>query len=192
MQRRCGWCGDDPLYQEYHDTQWGVPLHDERALFEFLCLEGAQAGLSWLTVLRKREHYKKVFDDFNAEKIAAYDDQKITQLLQDPGIIRNKRKVNAFINNARCSLDMQEKGESLNNFFWSFVDGTPIQNSWKTLAEVPAATPLASLVAKELKSRGFTFVGPTICYALMQAIGMFNDHTIDCFRYQELFSISDL
>ena len=192
MQRRCGWCGDDPLYQEYHDTQWGVPLHDERALFEFLCLEGAQAGLSWLTVLRKREHYKKVFDDFNAEKIAAYDDQKITQLLRDPGIIRNKRKVNAFIKNARCSLDMQEKGESLNNFFWSFVDGTPIQNNWKTLAEVPAATPLASLVAKELKSRGFTFVGPTICYALMQAIGMFNDHTIDCFRYQELFSISDL
>jgi len=188
MQRRCGWCGDDPLYQKYHDTQWGVPLHDERALFEFLCLEGAQAGLSWLTVLRKREHYKKVFDDFNAEKIAAYDDQKITQLLQDPGIIRNKRKVNAFINNARCSLDMQGKGESLNNFFWSFVDGTPIQNNWKTLAEVPAATPLASLVAKELKSRGFTFVGPTICYALMQAIGMVNDHTTDCFRYQELLA----
>jgi len=186
MKTRCSWCGDDPLYCRYHDTEWGVPLHDERALFEFLCLEGAQAGLSWLTILKKRAHYKKVFDNFQAEKMAEYDEKKVASLLQDPGIIRNKRKVNAFINNARCYLDMLAKGETLDSFFWGFVDGTPIQNSWKTLVDVPATTPLAAIVCKELKARGFTFVGGTICYAHMQAIGMVNDHTTDCYRHQEL------
>lgn len=183
---RCSWCGDDPLYQDYHDNEWGVPLHDERELFEFLCLEGAQAGLSWITILKKRENYQRSFDHFDAEKIAGYDDKKIAALLQDKGIVRNKLKVNAFINNARCYLAMREKGETLDGFFWDFVDGRPIQNRWKTPAEIPATTPLSDLVCKELKQRGFKFVGSTICYAHMQAIGMVNDHTLDCFRHQEL------
>lgn len=183
---RCKWCGDHPLYRDYHDNEWGVPLHGERELFEFLCLEGAQAGLSWITILKKRENYRNAFDHFDAAKIAAYDDQKITALLQDKGIVRNKLKVNAFINNARCYLAMLEKGETLDGFFWNFVDGRPIQNHWKNLSEVPATTPLSALVCKELKQRGFKFVGGTICYAHMQAIGMVNDHTIDCFRHLEL------
>lgn len=186
MKKRCGWCSDDPLYQKYHDTEWGVPLHNERALFEFLCLEGAQAGLSWITILKKRENYRLAFDNFDAEKIAQYDDKKIEELLQNKGIVRNKLKVNAFVNNAKCYLEMKEKGESLDTFFWNFVDGQTIQNSWATLAEMPAYTALSDQICKELKQRGFKFVGGTICYAFMQAIGMVNDHTTDCFRYQEL------
>jgi len=186
MKTRCSWCGDDPLYQNYHDHEWGVPLHDERALFEFLCLEGAQAGLSWLTILKKRANYRKAFDNFDAEKMAQYGASKIAALLHDAGIVRNKLKVKAFVNNARCYLEMRAKGETLDGFFWNFVDGNPIQNSWKTLVDVPATTPLAGLVSKELKLRGFKFVGGTICYAHMQAIGVVNDHTTDCFRHQEL------
>jgi DNA-3-methyladenine glycosylase I len=186
MKKRCSWCGEDPLYQNYHDNEWGVPLHDERELFEFLCLEGAQAGLSWITILKKRDNYRKVFDNFDAEKIARYDDNKIAALLQDKSIIRNKLKVNAFITNARSYLAMLEKGETLDSFLWKFVDGITIQNRWEELAEIPVATPLSETIYKELKQRGFKFVGGTICYAFMQAIGMLNDHTTDCYRYHEL------
>jgi len=186
MKIRCRWCGEDPLYQSYHDKEWGVPLHHEQKLFEFLCLEGAQAGLSWITILGKRENYNRVFDNFDAVKIASYDEKKITELLQYDGIVRNKLKVNAFVRNAQAYLDMLGKGEDLDSFFWNFVDGMPIQNSWKTVTEIPTATPLSERICKEMKLRGFTFVGGTICYALMQAIGMVNDHTTDCFRYTEL------
>ncbi len=186
MQKRCNWCSDDPLYQEYHDKEWGVPLHNETELFELLCLEGAQAGLSWITILKKRENYRRVFDGFDPEKIVRYNDIQIAELLQDKGIVRNRLKVNAFINNASCYLAMFEQGETLDSFFWKFVDGNTIQNSWKTLEEVPPSTPLSDLVCKELKARGFKFVGGTICYAFMQAIGMVNDHTTDCFRWAEL------
>lgn len=186
MKKRCSWCGEDPLYRDYHDNEWGVPLHDEQELFEFLCLEGAQAGLSWITILKKRDNYRKAFDTFDFEKIARYDDKKIAVLLQDEGIVRNKLKVNAFIENAKSYLAMLEKGETLDSFLWKFVDGTPIQNHWADLAEIPVATPLSELVCRELKQRGFKFVGGTICYAFMQAIGMVNDHTTDCYRYCEL------
>jgi DNA-3-methyladenine glycosylase I len=186
MKKRCSWCGKDPLYRDYHDNEWGVPLHDERELFEFLCLEGAQAGLSWITILKKRDNYRKAFDTFDVEKIARYDDKKIAALLQDKGIVRNKLKVNAFVTNARSYLVMLEKGETLDSFLWKFVDGSPIQNRWADLAEIPVATPLSEVVCKELKQRGFKFVGGTICYAFMQAIGMVNDHTTDCYRYNEL------
>jgi DNA-3-methyladenine glycosylase I len=186
MKKRCRWCGDDPLYQDYHDIEWGVPLHDERQLFEFLCLEGAQAGLSWITILKKRENYRKAFADFEAEKIANFNDIKIAALLQDKGIVRNKLKVNAFISNAKSYLRMLEQGGTLDNFLWGFVEGRPIQNSWKTMAEIPTSTPLSDIICKELKRRGFKFVGGTICYAYMQAIGMVNDHTTDCYRFQEL------
>jgi len=188
MEKRCVWCGDDPLYKNYHDKEWGVPLHNERKLFEFLCLEGAQAGLSWITILKKRENYRKAFDGFDAEIMAGYDKEKIALLLQDKGIVRNKLKVNAFINNARRYLTMLENGETLDTFFWNFVDGRPIQNCWKSLPEIPAVTSLSDIVCRELKQRGFKFVGGTICYAYMQAIGMVNDHTTDCFRYQELLA----
>jgi len=186
MKTRCSWCSDDPLYQDYHDNEWGVPLHDERALFELLCLEGAQAGLSWVTILRKKENYRKVFDNFDPEKMALYDDKKIATLLQDKGIVRNKLKVNAFITNARSYLTMLGKGETLDDFLWNFVGGLSIQNCWKELADVPVSTPLSDTICKELKRRGFKFVGGTICYAYMQAIGMVNDHTTDCYRYLEL------
>jgi len=186
MKKRCSWCGEDPLYQAYHDNEWGVPVHDERELFEFLCLEGAQAGLSWITILKKRENYRKAFDHFDAEKIAGYDEEKIAVLLQDKGIVRNKLKVTAFITNASSYLAMLEKGETLDAFFWGFIDGKSIQNNWETLADIPTSTPLSETICKELKQRGFKFVGGTICYAFMQAIGMVNDHTTDCYRYQEL------
>jgi len=188
MKTRCSWCGDDPLYQEYHDKEWGVPCHNERELFEFLCLEGAQAGLSWITILKKRENYRKAFDYFDAEKMAGYNGGKIAELLQNEGIVRNKLKVNAFISNARCYLEMREKGETLDGFFWGFVAEKPIQNSWQSMSEVPATTPLSMTIGKELKQRGFKFVGDTICYAYMQAIGMVNDHTTDCFRHLELLA----
>lgn len=184
---RCTWCGEKELYQEYHDQEWGVPVYDNRALFELLNLEGAQAGLSWITVLQKREHYRKVFDNFDPYKIARYDDKKRAALLDDPGIIRNKLKVNAFIVNAQLYIEMQEsEGEDFSQFLWSFVDGNPIVNQWKSLKQVPTFTDESEAMSKALKKRGFKFVGSTICYAFMQACGMVNDHTIDCFRYKPL------
>ena len=183
---RCWWCGDDALYQSYHDEEWGVPIHDDRQLFEFLCLEGAQAGLSWITILRKRDHYRRVFDRFDARKIADYDATKIASLLADPGIVRNKLKVNGFVKNARAYLEMLDQGESLDGYLWNYVDGVPVQNQWQTMAQIPANTPVSDAMAKDLKKRGFTFVGSTICYAFMQAAGLVNDHVTECYRYDEL------
>ncbi|NKB62703.1 MAG: DNA-3-methyladenine glycosylase I [Gammaproteobacteria bacterium] len=185
-QKRCWWCGEDELYMSYHDNEWGTPLHDERALFEFLCLEGAQAGLSWITILKKRENYQMAFDNFDAHRIARYEQHKIDELLGNAGIVRNKLKVNGFVKNARAYLEMLDQGITLDKYFWDFVDGEVIQNSWTGRDQVPANTPLSDAISKDLKKRGFTFVGSTICYAFMQATGMINDHLVDCFRYQEL------
>jgi DNA-3-methyladenine glycosylase I len=184
--QRCWWCGDDQLYQHYHDCEWGVPVHDERDLFEFLCLEGAQAGLSWITILRKRENYRRAFDDFDAEKIVRYDETKIAELLQDAGIVRNKLKVNGFVKNARATLAMRDQGLTLDAYLWDFVDGQPLQNNRRSMSEVPATTDISDAMSKDLKKRGFTFVGSTICYAFMQAAGLVNDHVIDCFRHPQL------
>lgn len=183
---RCAWVGDEPIYQRYHDTEWGVPLHDERALFEFLLLEGAQAGLSWLTILKKREGYRKAFDNFDAGRIARYTPKKIEKLLQDPGIVRNRLKVAAAVTNAQATLAIREEFGGLGAYFWRFVDGTPIVNQWREMSQVPASTPLSDTISKDLKKRGFKFVGSTIVYAHMQATGMVNDHTVDCFRYREV------
>ena len=183
---RCWWCGDDELYQHYHDLEWGVPVLDDRLLFEFLCLEGAQAGLSWITILRKREHYRRVFDNFDADKIVRYQDDKIAALLQDPGIVRNRLKVNGFVKNARALLALQDQGMTLDAYLWNFVDGAPLQNNRKTSNQVPANTEISDAMSKDLKKRGFTFVGNTICYAFMQAAGLVNDHTVDCYRHSEL------
>ena len=183
---RCGWCGDDSLYCAYHDEEWGAPLRDERRLFEMLCLEGAQAGLSWLTILKKRAHYRKVFDNFDADKIARYDDAKIAALLADPGIVRNRLKVRAFITNARTVLTMREDGVALSAYLWDFVDGQPLQPHRQTADEIPPSTPLSKLLSVHLRKKGFTFVGETICYALMQSIGMVNDHLVDCYRHRQL------
>lgn len=182
---RCGWCGEDSLYQQYHDTEWGTPLHDDHDLFEFLLLEGAQAGLSWITVLRKRENYRLAFDQFNAHKIAHYDNKKQEALLQNSGIIRNKLKVAAFIKNAQAYLNILERHSSFNDFIWQFSDHRSIQNNWKQLSDVPSATKESEAMSKALKKAGFTFVGPTICYAFMQATGMVNDHLEVCFRHKE-------
>ena len=184
--KRCWWCGDDPLYQSYHDNEWGVPVHDDRDLFEFLCLEGAQAGLSWITILRKREHYRLVFDEFDAEKIARYDDAKIASLLGDAGIVRNRLKVNGFVKNARAYLALLDEGLSLDSYLWEFVDGRTIQNNCSSPKHVPANTPVSDAMSKDLKKRGFTFVGSTICYAFMQAAGLVNDHLTDCSRFAAL------
>lgn len=183
---RCGWCGDDPLYRHYHDSEWGVPLHDDQSLFEFLILEGAQAGLSWITVLRKRENYRTAFDEFDAARISRYDAGKIEKLLQDPGIIRNRLKIQAAVTNARGFLEVQAEFGSFNDFIWRFVDGRPKQNAWRNIAEIPASTAESDAMSKELRRRGFKFAGSTICYAHMQATGMVNDHTTDCFRHKEL------
>lgn len=180
---RCGWAGPDPLYVAYHDDEWGVPLHDERALFELLILEGAQAGLSWLTILKKRVGYRAAFDNFDAARIATYDDAKIAGLLADPGIVRNRLKVQATIANARACLALRDAGGGLDAYLWDFVDGAPITNRWRSLEEVPASTALSDRVSKDLKSRGFKFVGPTIVYAYLQSAGLVNDHVVDCFRH---------
>ena len=185
-QKRCSWCGTDPVYVRYHDKEWGVPVYSERKLFEMLILEGAQAGLSWITVLKKRPHYRKVFDRFNPEVIALYNRKKIQQLLNDPGIIRNRLKVEGTVKNAQAYLRLRESEGKLADFLWQFVDGEPVINRWRTLKQVPAKTIESDAMSKELKKRGFTFVGSTICYALMQSVGMVNDHTTDCFRYSEL------
>jgi len=185
-QIRCTWCANDALYCAYHDMEWGVPLHDDRQLFEFLILEGAQAGLSWLTILRKRENYRAAFDDFDVARVARYDANKIESLLQNPGIVRNRLKVQATVLNAQKFLDVQQEFGSFDAFIWRFVAGTPKQNCWASLAEVPASTAESDAMSKELKRRGFKFIGTTICYAFMQATGMVNDHTTDCFRHKEL------
>jgi len=182
---RCDWCLGDELYQAYHDEEWGLPLYSDQKLLEFLILEGVQAGLSWITVLRKRENYQIAFDEFDPEKIAAYDDGKIRELLENPGIVRNKMKINSAINNARCYLDVLATGVSFSDYIWRFVDGKPIQNRFKSMAEVPPLTPLSEQMSRSLKQAGFNFVGPTICYAFMQATGMVNDHMVSCYRYLE-------
>ena len=184
--KRCWWCGDDELYQQYHDREWGVPVHDERDLFEFLCLEGAQAGLSWITILRKRDNYRRAFDNFDAHKIARYPDKKIQALLQDTGIVRNRLKVNGFVKNARAYLELLEQGSTLDQYLWNFVDGSPLQNNRKTMKQVPSTSAISDAMSKDLKKRGFTFVGSTICYAFMQAAGLVNDHVVDCFRHDQL------
>ena len=183
---RCTWAGSNELYQAYHDQEWGVPVHDERGLFEFLTLEGAQAGLSWITILKKREAYRAAFDNFDAARVAGYDDKKIAQLLQNPGIVRNRLKINSAVINAQNFLAVQDEFGSFDAFIWRFVEGVPLQNGWSTLAEVPASTATSDAMSKELKRRGFKFVGATICYAMMQATGMVNDHTTDCFRHPQL------
>jgi len=180
---RCPWCGTDPLYTAYHDHEWGVPLHDERRLFEMLTLEGAQAGLSWLTILRKREGYRRAFAGFDPQIVAGFDDADVARLLADPGIVRNRLKVASTISNARAVLEVQAHYGSLDAFLWGFVDGVPIRNSWRTMAEIPASTALSDAMSRELKRHGFRFVGSTICYAHMQATGMANDHLTGCFRY---------
>ena len=185
-QDRCAWTSSDPLYISYHDEEWGVPLHDDRQLFEFLLLEGAQAGLSWITILRKRESYREAFDHFDPEKIARYDDAKRQELLGNAGIVRNRLKINAAIGNAQAFLNIVEQGQSFDDYIWQFVDGQPKINHWARLAEVPASTPASDLMSKTLKKAGFKFVGSTICYAFMQACGMVNDHTTDCFRHKAL------
>ncbi len=186
MTTRCAWVGQDPVYVAYHDHEWGVPLHDERALFEFLILEGAQAGLSWLTILKKRENYRRAFAGFDAERVARFGEADVARLLTDPGIVRNRLKIAAAIGNARATLALRDAFGGLDAYFWRFVDGRPIVNVWRRLTEVPARTPLSDVISKDLKRRGFKFVGSTIVYAHMQATGMVNDHTVDCFRHRQL------
>jgi DNA-3-methyladenine glycosylase I len=185
LKKRCTWCKGDELYEAYHDTEWGLPEHNNDKLFEFVLLEGVQAGLSWITVLRRRENYRKVYDQFNAEKIARYTPKKIEKLLQNPEIIRNRLKVESAVKNARAYLDLRESGTDLDSFLWQFVDGEPIVNKWKSNDQVPAITKESELMSKELKRKGFNFVGPTITYALMQAAGLVNDHLTTCFRHKE-------
>jgi len=181
---RCHWAADGELMQAYHDTEWGVPLHDDRALFEFLCLEGAQAGLSWRTVLHKRDHYRRAFHDFDIARVAAMKDRELEKCLLDPGLIRNRLKITSTRDNAKAALDAIGEHGSFDAYLWSFVEGKPIRNAWRTRAEVPASTPVSDRMSKALKKRGFRFVGTTICYAFMQATGMVNDHVVDCFRHK--------
>lgn len=188
MPERCTWCGNDPLYVKYHDEEWGVPVHDERLHFEFLVLEGAQAGLSWITILRRREGYRRAFAEFDPAKVADFDEAQIAKLLQDEGIIRNRQKVRSAVKNARAFLQVQEEFGSFDRYIWSFVDGSSIVNQFMNDSDIPAKTPLSEKISKDLKGRGFSFVGPTIVYAHMQAIGMVNDHLVSCFRHTELVS----
>lgn len=185
-KKRCGWCEGDPLYEAYHDKEWGVPLYDDQSLFEFLILETFQAGLSWITILRKRENFRKAFDDFDYTKIADYPEEKIESLIQDSSIIRNRQKIRASVANARAFIQLQQEYGSFSKYIWSFVNGIPIQNSWKSYKEAPPTTALSKTISKDLKQRGFKFVGPTVAYAHMQATGMVNDHEIGCFRYHEV------
>lgn len=181
---RCAWANTDPLYMDYHDREWGVPIYDDRLLFEFLILEGAQAGLSWLTILKKRENYRACFDNFNPEIIAKYDQKKFEELMANSGIVRNKLKIQATITNAKAFSEVKKEWGSFSKYIWHFVEGKPIQNHWKNLKLVPNTSIISDTLSKDLKKRGFKFVGSTICYAFMQAVGMVNDHTTDCFRYQ--------
>ena len=184
--KRCPWCENDELYVTYHDEEWGVPVHEDKKHFEFLILEVSQAGLSWLTVLRKRENYRKIYDNFDPAKIAKYDDKKIDQLMNDPGIIRNRRKIEASVNNAKRFLEIQEKFGSFDSYIWSFVNNKPVINSWRSDSEIPSTTELSDMISNDLKKRGFKFIGSTIIYAHMQAIGIVNDHIVNCFRYDQL------
>jgi DNA-3-methyladenine glycosylase I len=183
---RCSWCGDEPSYVAYHDKEWGVPEWDDRALFEKLLLDGFQAGLSWFIILRKRDNFRLAFDEFSPERIVQYDDAKLASLMADPGIVRNKAKINAAVGNARVWLDVQETGDGFSSYLWSFVGGAPIINRWPAEASVPTETAQSRAMSKDLKKRGFKFCGPTICYAFMQAVGMINDHAPECFRHSEL------
>lgn len=186
MKTRCSWCNQDPLYIKYHDREWGVPVHSDRKLFEFLVLEGAQAGLSWITVLHRRNGYREAFDQFDFNKVANYKERKVQSLLKNTGIIRNKLKIRSAINNAAAFIRVREEYGSFNKYIWQFVDGKPVLNKFKTIKEIPAETSLSDQISKDLKQKGFTFTGSTICYAYMQAIGMVNDHVIDCFRHNDL------
>ena len=184
--QRCSWAGSDPIYIDYHDREWGVPVHDERTLFEMLILDGAQAGLSWITILKKRDNYRAAFDNFNAHKIARYSERKVQSLLKDSGIVRNRLKIAAAIHNAKILLRLREQEGSFDEYLWNYVDGRPVINAWRNIKEIPARTPLSDVISRDLSKRGFKFVGPTIIYAFMQAMGMVNDHTVDCFRYLDL------
>ncbi len=188
MKRRCEWSGSDPLYIEYHDREWGVPLHDDRRLFEMLILEGAQAGLSWITILKKREAFREAFGSFDPSLVARFDGRKVRQLLSNRGIIRNRLKIQAAVQNARAFLKIQEEFGTFDCYLWQFVRNSPIHNRWKKLQEIPARTKESDALSRDLKKRGFKFVGSTICYAFMQAVGMVNDHVVDCFRYREIKS----
>jgi DNA-3-methyladenine glycosylase I len=189
--RRCGWVPEgEPLYVAYHDEEWGVPSHDDRHLFEMLVLEGAQAGLSWLTILRKREGYRRAFADFECAKIAHYGARDVERLLGDPGIVRNRAKIEAAIANAEATLAVRDELGSLDAYLWGFVGGRPIRNAWRTLGQIPSETAESKALSKDLKRRGFRFVGPTTCYACMQAVGLVNDHTVDCFRYREVAALT--
>lgn len=183
---RCGWCGDDPLYVRYHDQEWGVPVHNDRKLFEFIILEGAQAGLSWITVLRKRAAYRQAFDGFDYNKVAGYTASKRNALMKNPGIIRNRLKIESAVRNANAFIDIRAQFGTFNNYIWGFVDGKPVQNRPRTLKDIPARTELSDVISKDLKQRGFNFVGSTIIYAHMQATGMVNDHVVDCFRHRQV------
>lgn len=182
---RCEWCGSDQLYIKYHDQEWGVPVHDERKQFEFLVLESAQAGLSWLTILKRREGYRRLYAEFDAKQVARFDESKVLEMLQDTGIIRNRKKIESSINNAKRFLDIQEQYGSFNNYLWSFIDGKQVVNHFTRLSEIPATTPLSDTISKELKQKGFRFLGSTIVYAHLQATGLVNDHLVDCFRYRD-------
>ena len=184
--KRCVWAGEDELYQRYHDEEWGIPVHDDKKLFEMLTLEGAQAGLSWITILRKRENYRKAFDEFDIDKIIRYDEKKLEELRQDVGIVRNRLKIQSVVTNAKAFKIIQKEYGSFDTFLWAYVDGEPIRGEWKDVSQLPAQTGLSDIISKELKKRGFKFVGSTIIYAFMQAVGMVDDHTTDCFLYRKL------
>lgn len=186
MLNRCSWAGSNPLYVAYHDQEWGVPVHDDHLLFEFLILEGMQAGLSWAIILKKRDNFRRAFDGFDPQRVAQYGDEKVAALLADPGIVRNRLKISAAIRNARSFLEIQSECGSFDAYIWQFVGGKPKVNAWRNLTEIPASTPESDAMSKDLARRGFKFVGSTICYAFMQAVGMVNDHTVDCYRYNEI------
>ena len=188
---RCEWCGADPLYVAYHDEEWGVPVHDDRLLFEMVVLDGAQAGLSWITILRKRDAYRKAFDNFDPAKVARYTDKRIARLLENPGIVRNRLKVRSAVQNAKAFLVVVDEFGSFDRYIWRFVGGKPIQNRWRKVADLPATSGESDAMSKDLKKRGFQFVGTTICYAYMQAVGMVNDHTTRCFRHQQLTPVDE-
>jgi DNA-3-methyladenine glycosylase I len=190
MNKRCDWCGTEPIYVDYHDKEWGVPVHDDRMHFEMIILDGAQAGLSWITILKRRDSYREAFDNFDAVKVSRYNDKKVEKLLTNPGIIRNRLKVNSAVKNARAFLKIQKEFGSFDDYIWQFVNHKIIQNKWKKMAELPAKTPESDAMSKDLKKRGFSFVGSTICYAYMQAAGMINDHITNCFRYKEVKKLS--
>lgn len=190
MKQRCGWCGDDPLYVKYHDLEWGVPVHRDKKLFEFIILEGAQAGLSWITVLRKRAAYRKAFDGFDFNKVARYRPSRLNEMMQNPGIIRNRLKLESAVRNANAFLRVRDEFGTFNSYIWDFVDGKPLQNRRIGMKDMPARTDLSDVISKDLKKRGFNFVGSTIIYAHMQATGMVNDHVVGCFRHQEIRDLS--